>query len=390
MPEKLPDYDQVKNGEIIFSAQISSSSKMLYGFLLLVITTVIVSLPLIKIKITTSASSMIQTALTREKVFTPSTGKILKLSFENNDSVVAGDTLLWVDNSSIIAQLHILKSQQNLLENNLHDLKVIRDVYFKNALPSFRTSTYQLEFGNMLEQGKEISVRYNKIRKDYERQKKIFQEKVISESDFDEYQLKYDQVKNELNINEKRFQAKCSAEEYQYKQDLKNICKQIEQATEQDKKSLVIANISGTIYKTEGVQQGTFLQAGQQLAEVVPDSSLIAFCYVSSKDIGYMYLNQPMHLQVDAFNFIEWGMLTGRVVEISKDITLSPDGKPYFIVKCKLNKDHLVLKNGYKGTLRKGMTCTANFELSERSLWQLIFDKMNDWLNPNISKSGNI
>jgi HlyD family secretion protein len=55
-----------------------------------------------------------------------------------------------------------------------------------------------------------------------------------------------------------------------------------------------------------------------------------------------------------------------------------------FKVKCSLDVDHLKLKNGYKGYLKKGMNFTARFSVAERSLYQLLFDKVDDWINPNL------
>jgi len=42
------------------------------------------------------------------------------------------------------------------------------------------------------------------------------------------------------------------------------------------------------------------------------------------------------------------------------------------------------LKNGYEGKLKKGVTLQARFVVTERSLWQLLYDKVDDWVNPNI------
>ena len=40
-------------------------------------------------------------------------------------------------------------------------------------------------------------------------------------------------------------------------------------------------------------------------------------------------------------------------------------------------------KSGFVGYLRKGMTLQARFLLAERSLWQLLFDDVSDWLDQN-------
>ena len=72
-------------------------------------------------------------------------------------------------------------------------------------------------------------------------------------------------------------------------------------------------------------------------------------------------------------------------IEIGKDIEFIED-QSVFKVRCSLDQKYLLLKNGFRGNLKKGMTLNANFKLSRRTLFELLYDKMNDWLNPT-SKS---
>jgi HlyD family secretion protein len=68
---------------------------------------------------------------------------------------------------------------------------------------------------------------------------------------------------------------------------------------------------------------------------------------------------------------------------ILKDV-VSVSDQPMFRVRCSLNSNCLHLRNGCRGCLQKGMNFTARFHLTRRSLWQLLFDKADDWLNPQI------
>ncbi|WAC41492.1 HlyD family efflux transporter periplasmic adaptor subunit [Pedobacter sp. SL55] len=115
----------------------------------------------------------------------------------------------------------------------------------------------------------------------------------------------------------------------------------------------------------------------------LPDSSLIAFCYVKPSDIGLIKKGQRVRFQIDAFNYNQWGMLTGKVIDIAEDIT-QQNQTMYFKVKCKLDQQYLQLKNGYKGNIKKGMSLTANFTIAKRSLLQLLYDRVDDWMNPSI------
>jgi HlyD family secretion protein len=130
-----------------------------------------------------------------------------------------------------------------------------------------------------------------------------------------------------------------------------------------------------------GVRASSFLTPGQPIAYISDDSYLQAECYVSPADIGYIRENQQVTFQLNAFNYNQWGLAHGSVKEISKDVIFT-NGQPVFRVRCSLDTKYLQLKNGYKGHLKKGMTLTGRFYLTDRSLWQLLFDKVDNWINP--------
>ena len=111
----------------------------------------------------------------------------------------------------------------------------------------------------------------------------------------------------------------------------------------------------------------------------------MAECMVSPKDIGFIKKNQKVKFQIDAYNYNQWGLLEGKVVDIDQNITVNQQtGEAYFKVRCVMDKNYLQLKNGYKGQIGKGMTLTARFYLLDRTLWQLLFDRVDDWFNPNL------
>lgn len=110
-------------------------------------------------------------------------------------------------------------------------------------------------------------------------------------------------------------------------------------------------------------------------------------CYVAPADIGYIQTFQDVNFQLDAFNYQQWGLLHGKVTYILPDI-VQINEQPFFRVRCLLDKHYLELPNGYRGNLKKGMTTTARFYLTRRSLWQLLFDKIDNWMNPKIMTDG--
>ena len=116
---------------------------------------------------------------------------------------------------------------------------------------------------------------------------------------------------------------------------------------------------------------------------VNPDSTLYAEINVSTRNIGYIAKNMPVNIQIGSFNHNEWGKISGKVTEISSDFMTDASGNNVFYkVKCSMDKNYLLRKNGIKGVLKKGMSVSAHFRITKRSLFDLLFQKMDDWANP--------
>jgi hypothetical protein len=99
-------------------------------------------------------------------------------------------------------------------------------------------------------------------------------------------------------------------------------------------------------------------------------------------------INQDVRIQVDAYNYNEWGLLNAKVIDISDDIIIEDGSSAYFRVRCIPEKTSLSLKNGFRSEIRKGMSFNARIVLIRRSLFNLLFDKVDKWLNPYNNNSG--
>ena len=144
------------------------------------------------------------------------------------------------------------------------------------------------------------------------------------------------------------------------------------------------APLSGTITAYTGVKQGNFIVPNQQVGRISPDNELLVECYITPANIGLIHEEMNVTFQFHSFNYNQWGTGTGKVIELSNNV-VSIDNQPYFKVRCSLDQSFLKLKNGYKGYLKKGMTLTGRFKITRRSLFQLLYDKTDNWLNPKIS-----
>jgi HlyD family secretion protein len=156
----------------------------------------------------------------------------------------------------------------------------------------------------------------------------------------------------------------------------------LKQYSEDLRNRIIFAPTAGEIIQSSDIQIGSIVSAGQKIAEISPEGELVATCFVKPAQIGLIHEKQKVKIQVDAFNYNEWGILQGDIIDISDDMIVENGSDAYFRVKCKPEKTFLSLKNGYKAEIKKGMSLNTRILIIRRSLYHLLFDKADKWFNP--------
>ncbi|ANQ50918.2 HlyD family efflux transporter periplasmic adaptor subunit [Flammeovirga sp. MY04] len=213
------------------------------------------------------------------------------------------------------------------------------------------------------------------------RNQKLANARAISQKELDQSELQIKKAKSSLGQRQKKAQAEWALDLDEHHVKIENLNAEIAQIDKQIQKHFVYATIGGVLQDFKGIHEGTVLFANQKIGEITPQSDLIAECYITPKDIGWLKEGMSSVFQIDAYNYNDWGTLNGKIKTIYHDVTLI-DKQPIFKIKCQLDQDYLTLSNGYKGQIKKGMTLRARFIVTKRSLLDLLYDQTDDWLNP--------
>ncbi len=308
-------------------------------------------------------------------------GKVLKNNIQVNKQVFKGDTLLVLDDYTITNKLELINFNISETQQFLHDINYLIN-HKRIKLDSLYSQKYQKEYIQYQEKLQEFQTRFQKSKRDYLRNKSLFEKGVIAAVEIENYEFDYDIITNSITQLRKQqlntWQADLTLKTRQLN-EYENSAK----LQEENKGYYILtAPIGGTLMNVVGIENGSFISANIPLAEISPDGNLIAECYVSPADIGLLSSENEVKFQIDAFNYNQWGLATGEIIEIGKDIEIIND-TPVFKVRCKIDQTFLALKNKYKGYLNKGMTLNARFKITERTLFELLYDKVDDWLNPS-------
>ncbi|CAI8208883.1 MAG: Hemolysin secretion protein D, chromosomal [Formosa sp. Hel1_33_131] len=359
----------------------SKKSSIIYSIFLIALTGAFIALPFIKVDVYTSSRGIIKSGKEHIKLTTIYSGKVLKNSIEVNKQVSKGDTLLVLDDFNIKNKLDLLKINITDTKEFMHDANYLVNNK-RIILDSLYSQKYQKDYIQYLEKLQELQTRFKKEKRDYLRNQKLFQKGIIAAVEYENYKFDYDLIINSIAQLKKQQLNNWQANLTSKNRELNELENNFQLQKENRNYYVLTAPISGTLINVIGVQQGSLINTGIPLAEISPDGNFIAECYVSTIDIGLINPNNNVKFQIDAFNYNQWGLATGKIVDIGKDIELINE-TPIFKIRCKVDQKYLTLKNNFKGNLKKGMTFNARFKLTERTLSQLLYDKLDDWLNPD-------
>jgi multidrug resistance efflux pump len=337
-------------------------------------------LPFIFVDISSQARGFIRAGRDNVPIVSLVSGNIIHLKMKNNLQVKKGDTLLLLDPQGIDSQVSLQRDFQKQTQQNILDLN---QMILGSPNITFLLSHNQEDYEKFIAQQQELKTKIQTSSVIFVRNKKLFLDKVIPASEFERFESDMQMAEEALVTLQKQQIAQWQRQRKELVDAQKNYIGTLQKYAIEKKNFLIRAPISGTITNFKGYESQSFLGAATQLAEISPDDQLMVECQVSPQDIGLIKKGQKVRLQLDAFNYNQWGFLEAEVFDIDHH-PVAQNQEVYFRVKCKLYNKALFLKNGYRAEVQKGMTLTARFIITRRSIYQLLFDKVDQWLNPTI------
>lgn len=362
-------------------------TNIIYQLLLLIVIIAFISLFLIAVDVSVRSTGIIRSQDDRNEIKALVSGRLDSVFVSENQRVVKGQTLLKIEAEILKEQNQLVTSQKKDFDNQIGDLNILLHLSRTNnwsKKPGLVSGLYKQDFALFWQKITDAKTTLLTVEKDFARSNKLHEVKAISESEYDRALLLRSTANNRLKTIMEEEEARWESELTQLQMKVRELNSQNAQYQREKDFYVVKAPISGTIQQLKGLQPGSIVASNEFLAEISPDQAMVAEMYVLPKDIGLIRPGTKTRLQVDAYNYNQWGLVTGEVISISNDVYTNGKEPPYFKVRCKLDRDALTLRNGYSGKLKKGMTLQARFLVTERTLFQLLYDKADDWLNPNL------
>lgn len=364
-----------------------TKSQKIYWVVLFTLTAAIISLPLVYVDVSVQDAGTIRPAVEKTEIKASITEFVDSVYTKEGLKISKGDTILTFRASNANYKINYHKERLRDLQEHINDLKELA----KGKRPDiFSSDTRRKEYSYFIKQLEEYKTTLQKSTKDYQRNKTLYEKKVIAAEEYEKYQYEYNKINNELASLKDNQISKWQTDLNSYTNSYNEIFSSLNQEIKDKELYVITSPVSGTLDYFRGIYKGSNIQTGNSVAIISPDSTLCCEIYVSPRNIGYIHIGMPVSIQVESFNYNEWGTIEGLVTEISSDFLTDNNNNAFYQVKCQLEKDHLIRKNGVQGKLKKGMTVISHFKITRRSLFDLLYQKMDDWANPTQYNSNSI
>lgn len=356
----------------------------LYWIILAMVIASFLVLPFIKTTISIRTNGIIRPANERTEVKSMLTGHIDQLYVQEGDTVKQGQLIAMIKDKVSEPKVHFNQIEMNQKNKFIHDLRRLTEQ--KNAidqlpLASLETPLYKEQLSKFQFQIADQQSAIKKVSNELTIFTSLLEEKVIARKEHFDKQIELERLVASFNAFKNNQLVAWQNDLQQFLMDKSLYQSQKSQIEVEQSNHFIHAPVAGVIQNINTRYKGGVVTAGESICLVSPLTKLVAECYLSTKDIGMLSIGHSARFQLDAFDYQYFGLLTGKVFAIENDYSLM-NNQPVFKVHCNLDNAQLNMKNGFVGKIKKGLSFQVRFVVAERTLWNLLFDTMDDWFNP--------
>jgi len=291
--------ENIGETSLVYLHQTSKGSQIIYITTLLAVFTSLAALPFIYTTVSVKGTGSMQSNVEKIELLAPSNGRLTSVNLTDNEKVSKGTTLLTIDATLPHEQNRILNSHYVELQKQLHDVLSLLSFPQK---PNLQTDLYAAgwqQYSEQLQNAKNTELQAYHV---YERYLVLYNKKVVTPAEFEQYKFNYDQAASDRSMITKKIKTQWQTEANQYRNELLDLQNRRIQLNDEEKQYTLKATVNGSIQNLTGLQAGAYVYANQKLGEISPDSVLLAYSYIKPEDIGLIKKGQEVVFQINAFN----------------------------------------------------------------------------------------
>ena len=337
----------------------------------------------LEVDVSVRSSGIIRPVEERTELRPAVSGIIRQLLVKEGQAVKAGQPILTIHHTALAPRQQLQQFEINQRRQYLLDLQRM-----VQARPSDSSLQHQLQSPQYRQQWAQYQYRLLELQSTCRRTAeelrmadRLLQGKVIAAKEHFDKVTENERAQAALQAFQRQQLAAWEQQLQQYRQEHQQYLADQQQLQASDSLYTLRAPVSGIVQGIASKYAGGVIQAGETVCTISPESALLAECYVNTRDAGLLHTGQRTRFQIDAFDYNYFGTVDGTITRIDNDFTLV-NNQPVFKVHCRFDRTQLPLRNGFTAHLKKGLTLQARFLVARRRIGQLLWDTVDDWMNP--------
>ena len=148
----------------------------------------------------------------------------------------------------------------------------------------------------------------------------------------------------------------------------------LERASHQAVRTEIVSPIDGVVQDMKINTIGGVVGPAEPIVEIVPSKErLVVEAQLSPSDIGQVVVGQPATVKITTYDFLTYGSLPGRIVNVSADSNTDAEGHHFFRLIVETDSDHLSVGE-QRFPISPGMQAQVDIGLGRRSVLRYIVE----------------
>ncbi|MCU6670405.1 HlyD family type I secretion periplasmic adaptor subunit [Enterobacteriaceae bacterium H4N4] len=150
------------------------------------------------------------------------------------------------------------------------------------------------------------------------------------------------EIESKVGETRGRYRSEALGQLNEARTDLSKIQASGKAITDRVNRTLVTSPVRGVVQQLLVNTIGGVIQPGNDLVEIVPlDDQLLVEAKIRPQDIAFLRPGLEATVKFTAYDYTIYGGLKGRLEQISPDTVTDKDGKSFYIIRLRTDKNHL-------------------------------------------------
>ncbi|WP_333848727.1 HlyD family type I secretion periplasmic adaptor subunit [Leclercia sp.] len=150
------------------------------------------------------------------------------------------------------------------------------------------------------------------------------------------------EIESKISETRGRYRSEALGQLNEARTDLSKIEASGKAISDRVNRTLVTSPVRGIVQQLLVNTIGGVIQPGNDLVEIVPlDDTLLVEAKIRPQDIAFLRPGQEATVKFTAYDYTIYGGLKGTLEQISPDTVTDKDGKSFYIIRLRTDKNHL-------------------------------------------------